>query len=335
MTHILTSKHEMKQIVTTKILLLFTLYLSSQTVYVFEKEGQYGLRDSKNKTIIKPAYDYIYPVNEKHFLVEKNKKIGVVSDNGDVILNPIFDDVKNLNGSDYIVSDRGKWGVLTTGQRIIVPLEYTGIEPLTDFLYVVNKGSKKGLVDKLGNVVQAADCDEIESFSNFMYLLKRGNTSTVIDNLGNYITTGNFDSIEKIPLGNMYKIAANGKVGIMDLDGKLSINADYDEIDYSNPAYIILKKDGKYGFFINNKLYSAIYDRIVFIQEDMGVIGLRQGSLNGFITTNGILIPPIYENMSRFAANGHSFVEKKGKLMYVDITGRERSLQEVSGNVRF
>jgi len=326
---------QMKKIIIAKLLLFIALCTSAQNVHVFEKNGQYGLKDTKDKIILKPSFDYIYPLQEKSFLVEKNKKIGVVSDNGSIVLNPIFDDVKNLNTGDFIVSDNGKWGVLTTAQRIILPLEYTGIDQLSDYLYVINRGNKKGIMDKLGKVIQPANCDDISSISDFMYLLKNGNTSTIIDNLGNIIMTGSFNSFEKIPVGNLYKVGLNGKFGVVDLDGKVSANADYDDIDYSNPSYIILKRGEKYGFIVNKMLIPATYDKIMFVQNDLGVIGLRQGRLNGFLTTAGLLIPPIYENMSRFSSNGHAVVERRGKLMYVDITGKERTLQEVSGNVRF
>lgn len=325
----------MKRIITTNLLLLFVLYLSAQSAYVFEKDGKYGLRNTKDKVIIKPSYDYIHPLQEKYFLVEIDKKIGVITETGSIVLNPIFDEVKELNSNDFIVSDRGQWGILTTAQRIILPLEYTGIDQLSDYLYIVSKGDQKGIIDISGKVIQPAVCSEIKALSDFMYLLKKGSTSTIIDNLGNYVMTGNFDSIKKIPIGNMYEVKANGRIGIIDLDGKLSLNAEYDEIDYTDLNCIILKKDGKYGFIVNNKVIPAAYDKIVFTQNELGIICIRQGRLNGFLTTGGLLIPPMYENMSRFAANGHAFVEKRGKLMYVDITGRERTLQEVSGNMRF
>lgn len=309
--------------------------LPGQTVQIFEKNGKYGLRGTSGKVIVKTDYDYIYPLNQSHYLVEKGNKIGLISESGAIVLDPIFDDIQELNSTDYIVTDNSKWGVVTRHQRIIVPLEYTGIDKLSDYLYIINKGEKKGLMDKSGRVVHPPYYDDITNLSDLLYLLKNGQTISLIDNLGNTVMSGNYDSFEKLQNSHLYKVASGNKKGIIDLSGKLNVDPIYDDIDCTDDNFIILKKDGKYGFVINYKHIPPTFDKIVFMQKNLGVVVVRKGNLNGFVTTQGQIIQPVYENISRFGSNGHAFVERKGQLMYVDTSGKEKTLQEVSGNVRF
>jgi hypothetical protein len=119
------------------------------------------------------------------------------------------------------------------------------------------------------------------------------------------------------------------------LAGKTIIEPILDEIEHSaDKNYITVKKDGKYGFIINEQYVAARYDKIVFTQDELGIIAVREGRLNGFITTSGVVVSPVYDNISRFSPKGFAFVEKNGKLMFVDINGKERSLQNVAGNGR-
>lgn len=325
----------MKKIFLTNLLLIFAAIASAQSVSIFEKGSLFGLKNSNNKIIVKPVYDYMYPLREKLFLVEKDKKIGVISDDGKTVLQTIFDDVQNLGENYFIVCDKNRWGVLDKYQRIVIPVEYSGIEQLSDYLFVINKGDKKGIINKAGEIVLSATYDDISNFNEFSYILKNDGFISLIDNLGHPILSGNFNALEKLSVPNLYKITSGNKYGIIDTSGKSIAQPIFDKIDCSNPDFIVLEKDKKIGFIVNYKLIPAVYDKITYIQPELGVIAVKAGKLNGFITTNGLIVHPIYDNMSRFAGNGHAFVEKRGKLMYVDVTGKEKTMQEVSGNVRF
>ncbi|MFR9165816.1 MAG: WG repeat-containing protein [Dysgonomonas sp.] len=325
----------MKNSIVLYIGLCLSSVLYAQDVYIFEKDNQFGLKNEESKTIVKAFYDYMYPLSTNFFLTEKNKRIGVVSKSGKVILEPAYDNIQ-LFGDDYfLVTLNDKSGIMDRFNRTILPIEYTGFTPITDYLYSVDKNGKKGLINKYGSIVIPALYEDITGFSEHLLLIKGNNNLSLVDDLGNIILTGNFNAMEKLPVSDLFCVKVGNKLGVIDLSGKVIANPNFDEVDCQNPEYIVLKQNGKVGFIINKRYIPAIYDKIVFTQDDLGVIAVRTGKLNGFITTNGLIVPPVYENMSRFSAKGHAFVEKKGKLMYVDINGKERTLQEVSGQRRF
>ena len=317
--------------------LIFCLLMSccanifAQDAVIFEKDSKFGLKNAKDKTIIKASYDYIYPLRDNYFLIEKDRKIGVISKTGKILFPPTYDDVQNFGDGDFMVLNNNKWGIIDKFNRTVLPAEFSGFEQITDYLYVIHAGNKKGLMNKFGDIITQPKYDDISTLSDNMFLVKNGYNVGIIDDLGNIVIPDSYNSLEKLPASNLYRVSIGSKLGVLDLSGKMIAEAVLDEIDCSANNYITVKKDGKYGFIINKKYVPATYDKIVFTQDELGVIAVKKGNLNGFITIYGLVIPPIYDNISRFSPNGYAFVEKRGKLMFVDITGKERTLQEVTG----
>lgn len=326
----------MKRIFILQLLFFISVGVFSQNASTFQRNGKYGLKDSNNKTIVKPEYDRIFLFIDECFLTLKDGKVGLLANTGRTIMEPVFDKIDGFEEGCYKVTLNGKCGLIGHSGKILLPIEYENLSKLTNYLYIVNKGSKKGLITKFGNEVTPVIYENIEMFSDVLILLKGNKSMKLVDNLGTEILSGNFDSIEKLPSCNLYKVTSGNKTGLMTTSGKMLVDPVFDNLDFSDIHCIKLQKDGKLGFLINYQtVVPAIFDKIVFSQNDLGVIVVKQGDLNGFVTTDGVVVKPQYDNISRFSARGHAFVEKKGKLMYVNTKGKELSLQEVAGNPRF
>ncbi len=176
--------------------------------------------------------------------------------------------------------------------------------------------------------------DDISIFNDKLFSVKKAGRVGVIDNTGKVVISPDFGGIKKLSELDCYEIISNNKLGLMDNSGKILVDPVYDEIDCSNKRYTLLKRGNKIGFFINRKYIPADYDRIVFDQDDLGIIVVKKNNLSGFVTIYGTVVAPMYENISRFSPGGIAFVEKNGVLMFVDINGKELSIQEVTGGRR-
>lgn len=326
----------MKKIVVLQLLLFFSVGLFSQNASVFQKNGRYGLKDGNNKTIVKPEYDRVFLFIDDCFLTLKDGKVGLVTNTGRIVVEPVFDKIDGFEEGCFKVIQNGKCGLVSRSGKTLLPLEYENLNKLTNYLYIVDKGDKKGLITKFGNVITPVEYNDIEMFSDVLILLKGNKSIKLIDDLGSEILSGNYDSIEKLPSCNLYKVTIGNKTGLITGNGKVVADPVFDNVDLSDVTCIKLQKDGKLGFLLNYQTFvPATFDKVVFIQNDLGIIVVKQGNLNGFVTTDGTIVKPQYDNISRFSSRGYAFVEKKGKLMYVDRKGKELSLQEVAGNPRF
>ncbi|NDW18198.1 WG repeat-containing protein [Dysgonomonas sp. 216] len=323
----------MKRNIILVITSLLVLSLHAQTTVVFEKNEKFGLKVN-DKVVLKPSFDYMHPLKDGFFLAEKDKKIGVVSKNGKTILPIEYEDIQLFGDDHFKVMKNGLWGVVNVFNGVLLPAEHSSLKQLTSFLWeTVGINGKRGLFSKFGQTVSSvSDCDEIIPITDNLLLVRSGRKMGVIDDMGNTLIPAYFEKLEQLPFDNLYKVVREGKIGVMDISGHTIAEPLYDELDCSNKRYMVLKRAGKLGFIINNKCIPADYDKIVFAQDDLGVIAVKKGNLNGFVTIYGLVIPPIYDNISRFSPRGHAFVEKRGKLMFVDLNGKEHTLQEVGGN---
>ncbi|MDR1810448.1 MAG: WG repeat-containing protein [Prevotella sp.] len=325
----------MKRVFLSCMLIFSGLNVCSQDVLVFEKGEKFGLKSAgNNKIIVKADYDYIYPLSDFHLLIEKNRKIGVISKSGKVLFPPLYDDVQRFGDDNFLVLSNNRWGVIDRFGKTVVPVEYSGVERLDDYLYIIHSRNKKGLANRFGKMVLQPGYDEIIPLSDNHFIVRNGNSVGLIDDLGNaIIIPGKYNYFEKLSPFNLYKVRFGSKWGIVDASGITIADPVLDEVSYSSAKnYITVKKDGKFGFIINKQYLPARYDRILFTQDEFGIIAVKEGRLTGFVTTGGIVINPIYDNISRFSPRGYAFVEKRGKLRFVDVTGKERSLQDVAGN---
>lgn len=325
----------MKKVFLLQLLIFISVGIFSQNASVFQKNGRYGLKDGNNKTIVKPEYDRIFLFVDECFLTFRDGKVGLVTDKGRTVAEPVFDKIDGFEEGCYKVTQNGKCGLIGRSGKTLLPMEYENLNKLTNYLYIVDKGAKKGLITKFGDEIIPVKYENIEMFSDVLILLKDSKSIKLIDNLGTEVLSGNFDSIERLPSCNLYKVLSGNKTGLMTTNGKMLADPIFDNVDLSDVHCIQLQKDGKFGFLINNQtLVPATFDKIVFVQNDLGVIVVKQGDLNGFVTMDGVVVKPQYDNISRFSSRGHAFVEKKGKLMYVNTKGKELTLQEVAGNPR-
>ena len=298
---------------------------------IFENKEKFGLKNSENKTVVKAAYDKMHLLRTNYYFVMKDEKAGVIYKDGKTVVPPIYDDIQVFADDYFLVTDNGLQGIMDAFDRTILPVEYTGFRKLNNFLYEIDNNGKKGFLTSFGQIIIPPKYDEITKLTERLFLIKNEGKVGIADAVGAIIVPVIYDKMEKLPNDDLYEIRIEDRLGIIDLSGKVIADPIFDELDTSDKRYIILRKDGKYGFVINKQCIPAAYDKIVFTQDDLGVIAVKQGDLNGFVTIYGLVVPPVYDNISRFSPAGYAFVEKQGKLMFVDITGKERTLQEVTG----
>lgn len=322
----------MKKIATLHILFWMSLSIFAQSVHIFENKNKYGLKDENDKIILKASFEYMQPIGKNFIQLKKNGKFGVATKTGRILVPFVYDDIQDFEDYAFWVKVNDKWGIINQRNVPILPLEYKTYEKVTDYAYCVcDFTNKKGIVNTLGEITIPIKFDDISTFSKNLLLVKSGDKVGLSDTFGKSIIPSDYNSLRQLPNSHLYEVIKDSKFGLVDFYGKTLAQPIYDEIDYSKEKYLILKKDNKFGFLLYDKLVPATFDQIVFVQEELGVVVVKDGDLKGFITIYGSIVPAIYDNISRFSPEGFAFVEKQGKLMFVDITGRERTLQEVTG----
>lgn len=209
-----------------------------------KKDGKYGLINLDGKQLLNAEYDEISAIKgvENSLKIKKDGKSGIVNDEGRIIVETNFADVTNLGKDDksgFIVKDeKGKYGVISyTGTEILKP-KYDGVEKVS---------------------------------GNDMYVIVDSKSQKLIDEDEKVILEKGFDKITEIlsDKDNGVIFEKDGKFGVMDLSGKTTIDAQYENLTEAKDEIFIAKKDGKYGIvdLKNKEKISFKYNQASYSQK--------------------------------------------------------------------
>lgn len=199
-----------------------------KNVLKVQKDGKFGLIDLTGNEIIQIEYDEIsvIPEIENSFKVKKDSKYGIVDGDGKTVVRAQYADIDVLgkdNKSGFIVkNDSGKYGIVDYSNTQILEAKYDSIEKVYgNDMYVVTISGKQKVVNKAGEDV---------------------------------LTTG-FDSIKQILANqeNAVIFMKSDKCGVMNTNGEVLIDAQYDSLKETKVGMFIASKDGKYGIINSNK----------------------------------------------------------------------------------
>ena len=106
--------------------------------------------------------------------------------------------------------------------------------------------------------------DSAAHFNNGIATVKQGNAAGVINTSGNYILQPVYSAIKTTMFGakSFYVVTENANKGLLDSDGKIILQNQYQEIVLAAPAYIKVQKDNQWslmrinGTVISTQFYS-------------------------------------------------------------------------------
>lgn len=188
-----------------------------KSILKYSKDGKYGLINFEEKTITKPIYDEIdsLPYKEGELLVKQNEKYGIINIVGNKILDIAYDkievdgyytDENHYQYAGYIVSIKTqegyRYGYLNYKGKEILKAEYNDI----------------------------ARVKEIEDNNN-SYLIHAKNGQYGITKNENQILQNEYQSIRYDATNKIFVIEKSKKYGIANLDGKVIVPIQYDQID--------------------------------------------------------------------------------------------------------
>ncbi|MEN9918749.1 MAG: hypothetical protein RL662_1185 [Bacteroidota bacterium] len=320
-----------KSVVFLGFLLVLGNLSYAQKIELFKNNNKYGIKED-GKTLIKAQYEDIAAMEQNLYAVKMLGKYGLVTKYNSPVIAPIYDELKSFGNNLFLVRLGTNWGLIDRFNDTILPIQYAEFKFITDYLCEVKLDGKLGLINRYGNVIISTLYDDITPFSENYYLVKQNGKLGLIDLEGKVVVRSDYDTFDKMPNTTLYRVQKDGKLGIMEASGKFILEAKYDSIQDSSVGRILFL-DKKIGFRTSvGKVIEPAFTRIVFEQPELGLIVFKVDNKLGFITSRGVFIEAEYDNISRFSDRGVAFVEKAGKLMAINVNGKELVLQEIMQN---
>jgi hypothetical protein len=205
-------------------------------------KGKYGMIDKRGKEVVRPIYDEIEWFSESLLLVKFNNKYGLLNANNfKEVVKPVYDEIKQSPFSErfLMVKFNDKYGLLRADNfKEVVKPKYSNVEKIWAFQSSIHEG---------------VECTE-QGNENFLKVYV-GDKVGLIDTTGNEVIPVKYEDIN-IVLGEktLVKFKENGKWGIMDLSGKVILQANYEWVCYNEGKVIFAVLDNKpYAFDASGK----------------------------------------------------------------------------------
>ena len=241
-------------------------------------ESKYGIISINKEQVLECKYSNIKRVyNNDLFIVKENDSWKLINKAGDKSIQLNYDDITYLNSQSMIIKTKDKFGIVGLDNTEKVKPEYDSISYAFSDYYIAKKDNKYGVINSNGEVLVQFEYDSLEfnkhadclignkSGDDKSYLIDRnlalkvtGKNITVHNgyiraNVNDEYKFYNLKFEEKtnrdVFANNTLYVAKNdGKYGLVNRDGTLVVQYQYEDITEQNEyGYVAVKKDGKWG----------------------------------------------------------------------------------------
>ena len=223
--------------------------------------------------------------------------------------------------SYYSAYSNGKWGVIDNTGKTVIDFSY-------DEMIVVPNNKKSLFV---------CTYDVQDSSGEYKTKVLNEKNEEILKGYNKVEAIDNYDSKQNVWFeDNLLRVEKNNKYGLIDFDGKVVLECEYDEI-YSLKGVtenIIVEKEGKLGL-VNAKGQTIIkteYSSIQTLEEGYKAEYLVKNAEGkfGVISTSGTnILEPIYEEVKYLGSNEVYAVKTNGEIQLINNKGE--TLQKSEG----
>lgn len=275
-----------------------------KSVLKYRKDGKYGLIDFDGNEITKPIYDDIRGLGYKEgtLLVKQGEKYGVININGAEMVEIKYDSVSADNyyysqtkskNAGFIISEKTEEGyrygyIDYKGKRILKP-EFTKIERV----------------------------NEIQGDDIYFIAYKNGQAGLMRNN--KCLTNYEFESIEYNLSNNLFIAQRNSKKGVMNTNGDIIVNTEYDELSFGGEYINAIKNDELTILDVNgNEIQNSDIVSLTKTKDSNYYIAIDQDNLYTVLDQNkNNLLNNKYDYIE-YLGNSHFIVSKDRKSGIID-----------------
>jgi hypothetical protein len=334
-------------------------YVNTIFVVKHKRGGKRGwsLVNNQGEVITDQVYDKIDWLGDSYYKAKRDNYWGVVNRLGDEIIFCKYDSIVQYRegkllvkflGEDGILNLDGNWEILPQNKEIEIvdPMRYLIRSPYGSFVafypetvdftaeYFLYKHGKRylektldlkiGLLDEEGERVINPEFDEISTLQeDSIYYAKSEKGYSFITKSGD-IMNANDDRFEAINdmSEEFIGVKIDGRWGFVDINGKLRIANQYDNIGPYNEGLAPIKIRGRWGYVDKREdiIIQPAYDTVY--QFKRGLCEVVKKGKYGLINAQGkITLECEYDNLIRLKTGGF-LIKNENKFGLVSSEGR-------------
>lgn len=292
---------------------------------LFEQKGKWGVFNDVGKTIINPEFDTIFLKNEELLQVKQGDKYGLYGLRGKKILSVDYEEIGGFNEGFYIVKQNGKYGYCSRVGKVLIKPVYDEANPFKNKQAAVKKAGKWGVIDYTNKFLLRPEYDQITAGRGNYYAITQGDKMYFYDFTFKKITEEGFEKIYTEDTLYAVRIKKDGRFSYYNPAAKSYVTTEkFDGAQPYQKGYATVTNGGKMGLLdVNGKLILPVqYDAIVYDQFQSKVIFRTvQNGKEGIADASGkIILPNEYDRINPALPN-YLKVKKNNKYAILRTTG--------------
>lgn len=279
-----------------------------KSVLTYLENEKYGLIDFSGKKLTKAIYDEItgLPYKEGELLVKKDEQYGVI----------------NIKGKELIK---------TAYEKITVDGYYTDINQYSYSGYIVSvkteEGYRYGYIDCEGKMILKPEYNELSRITEIednqnVYMIGAKNGQYGITKNEKNLVNNEYQSIRYDSVNNVLVVEKSKKYGIVNLDGKLIVPVEYNQIDITG-VYLYAQNEQGTTVYNSNGTQANIDTNVAILNTSNEKYRIRINNENG--TKYGVIgkegqqiIEEKYNYLEYLFENYFIVSNEKSKLGIID-----------------
>lgn len=241
---------------------------------------------------------------------------------------PQYESLSAFSNGFALVRQYERWGLIDHQGRIVLPTVYDFIMPLDDTLFFASQDEGMALFDArmqpLTPFVYTWASDRV---SNGRIAVVRDGKYGFLDRRGREVVPCSYDLVGIFGL-NRAMVCIGDRFGIIDTAGRIVLPIEYESLSSSGDKYYysdslaMVEKDGKVGYVdLDGKLVIPFYFSDGY-QFSEGLASVRYGEKWGYIDTRGEVFMPFIFDLASPYLWGRASVHYNGAFRKVDRRGR-------------
>ena len=260
-----------------------------------------------------PNWDYVGYFKEGKAAVFKDGKWGYVDESGSIIIEPVWDSVSDFYEGYAVVNKGGNW------------------DENLDFSLT----GKSGFIDTAGNIVLDLQWDTAYPFNKAGITAVESEDKWQLINKDGTLHSGlDYSEVYPIEDTDSFLVKNNELFGVIDSNGQIILNTEYENIEMQSKTYITVK-DGKFGVYSlkGNELFANEWEN-AFTEKNIIVVVKGTNVNCSFIDDDGNIISegwssalPFYDGFA--AVNSAGTINEEGNF-----TGGKWGFINTSGELK-
>lgn len=308
------------------LLFLAAIAAQGQSDYtITQKEGLFGVSNSKGKWIIPPDYIEIQQPAGSIYAVKNKRGLWGFFSSETRLSECRFDNFRFASNHVILAQEASRWGAINDNGKEIIPFQYKYINPLSGNKFKAGKFNQWQVRSFSNEVSKVFEFDSLLYMGANLYKFCLAGKYGLIDQDGKVITT-EFQNIFESTLASKYpkKEFAQARP-IIARTIRIPLEERFDTVYHFSEGFAKFRSNKKYGFVdsLGNIRLVPQYNNARHFSE--GMVAVMLIGKWGFMDTNEkLIVQPYYEEVSDYK-NGitlarkeqsYYFIDKEGKFLY-------------------